>query len=85
MGEYDDTLTLEGKIAVDFAHAMIAYNGDVDADIVCEMAQAMMIVLKERGMIREMAVSKEPLSYDSIAEFDKKLIELQTAPSRDPV
>ncbi|CAM6031605.1 unnamed protein product [Sphagnum compactum] len=32
MGEYDDTLTLEGKIAVDFAHAMIAYNGAVIAD-----------------------------------------------------
>ena len=53
MGEYDDTLTLEGKIAVDFAHAMIARNGTFVSAIVCGYAQDMMAALKEHGLIVE--------------------------------
>jgi hypothetical protein len=51
MGEYDESLTLEGKIAVDFAHARIACGGFFDTEAVCKQAKMMMAALKKHKML----------------------------------
>ena len=52
--EYDIGLTLEGKLAVDFAHASIAARGGMDPKWACECAMLMVEELKKRGWVKEL-------------------------------